>query len=76
MVERHDDIGSKVMISVVGGITMLLITLFVNTAWSTANEGKNKAFEVSERLTSMEARFSSFQNDLAEIKDLLKRRIP
>jgi hypothetical protein len=49
---------------------------FINSSWVTANEGKNKAYEVSERLTLMEGKFNSFQSDLAEIKDLLRRKIP
>ncbi len=76
MVERRDDVGGKVLTGVRGGLIMLLLTLFVNAAWATANEGKNKAYEIGERMTAMESKFSSFQSDLAEIKELLKRRIP
>lgn len=76
MVDRRDDIGSKVLLSTMTGILMLLVTMFINAAWSTANEGKNKAFEIGERMTSMEGKFFSIQGDLSEIKDLLKRKIP
>lgn len=74
--ERRDDVGNKVAVTVLAGLLVFCFTSFVTAAWWTANEGKNKAFEVSERMTSMEARFSSFQGDLQEIKDLLRRRIP
>jgi len=44
--------------------------------WVTANEGKNKAFEIGERVTAIEAKFSSISQDLTEIKDLLRRKVP
>lgn len=74
--ERRDDIGIKVITSIFVGIIMLLISLFVNAVWVTANEGKNKAFEIGERVTAIESKFGAIQTDLNEIKDLLRRRIP
>lgn len=76
MVERRDDVGMKVIVSIFISIIMLFVGLFVNTAWMTANEGKNKAYEVAERVVAIEARFSSIQSDLTEIKNLLRRRVP
>lgn len=75
-VERRNDVGGKVAITILTGMVMLMFGLFVNATWTTASEGKNKAFEIGERMTAMEARFASFQGDLSEIKELLKRRIP
>lgn len=74
--DRRDDVGGKVAISILTGVVMLLVTCFVNAAWTLANEGSRKANEAVERITSMEARFNAFQSDLVEIKELLKRRIP
>ena len=74
--DRRDDVGQKVTMGVMSSIVVLLVSLFINAAWSTANEGKNKAFEIGERMTAMESKFFSIQSDLVEIKDLLKRRIP
>jgi len=76
MQERRNDLGMKIVISVFSGIIMLLISLFVNAVWVTANEGKNKAFEIGERVTAIEAKFSSISQDLTEIKDLLRRKVP
>lgn len=74
--DRRNDVGGKVTITVLTGIVMLLLALFVNAAWSTASEGKSKAFEVSAQVTALTARFDSFQADLTEIKDLLRRGVP
>lgn len=76
MVDRREDIGNKIIVGVLIGVIMLFLGLFINAAWATASEGKNKAFEIGERMTAMEGRFNSFQSDLVEIKDLLKRQIP
>lgn len=74
--ERRDDIGGKIMSAVMAGTIMLLITVFVNAAWSTANQGLTKATETSERVTALEARFGGFQSDLKDIKDILNRKFP
>lgn len=74
--ERRDDIGGKVLVAIMSGTIMLLITVFVNAAWTTANQGLIKAQETSERVTALEARFGGFQNDLKEIKDILTRKFP
>lgn len=76
MTERRDDIGGKVMSGVMGGTIMLLVTVFVNAAWSTANQGLTKAQETSERVTALEARFGGFQSDLKDIKEILTRHFP
>lgn len=64
------------MSGVLVGVIMLFLGLFMQAAWSTASEGKTKAYEVGERMTAMEARFNSFQSDLSEIKNLLRRAVP
>ena len=74
--ERREDVGSKVIVGTLSSILLLLVTLFINSAWSLANEGKNKAFEVSERVTAIESKFLAIQLDLNEIKGLLRRGIP
>jgi len=74
--ERRDDVGGKILVGVLIAIIGFSLTSFIGAAWSTASEGKNKAWELSERVTTIEARFGSIQSDLSEIKDLLKRRIP
>lgn len=74
--DRRDDIGAKVVVGVLTSFVLLFAGMFINASWVTANEGKNKAYEIAERTTAMEANFKSFQSDLSEIKDLLKRRIP
>jgi hypothetical protein len=74
--DRREDVGSKVQASVLGGLLIFALTSFIGAAWTTANEGKNKAIEIGERVTAIETRFSAIQGDLGEIKELLKRRIP
>jgi len=74
--ERRDDVGGKVLVGVLIGIILFIFTFFINATFTIANEGKTKAFEVGERLTSMEAKFTAIQGDLSEIKMLLQRRIP
>lgn len=74
--ERRDDIGGKVLVAIMSGTIMLLITVFVNAAWTTANQGLTKSNEVSERVTALEARFGGFQSDLKDIKDILNRKFP
>lgn len=76
MVERRDDVGGKVILGIMSSIIVIFITSFLNIAWSTASDGKKKAEEVEIRQTSLEAKFTSFQSDLTEIKDLLRRNIP
>lgn len=75
-IDRRSDVGSKVTISILSGVLLFLFSLFVNACWSIANEGKNKAFEIGERVTAIESKFTSIQGDLGEIKQLLRRRIP
>lgn len=75
MVHGNGD-GTKMFVIVVSGVLLFCLTSFIGVAWYTANEGKNKAFEIGERMTAMEARFGSFQGDLQEIKDLLRRKVP
>lgn len=74
--ERRDDIGGKIVISIMASIILLMFGSFLNVAWSTASDGKKKADAVEIKQISMEAKFDAFQGDLTEIKDLLKRKIP
>lgn len=74
--ERREDVGGKVAMSIMAGLLLFALTSFIGVAWTTANEGKNKAFEIGERMTSMESKFTYIQGDLSEIKDLLKRKVP
>ena len=74
--DRRNDIGNKVIISVLAGVILLLITFFVNSTWVTANEGKNTANEVKTDVVYLKARFDNFYEDFSEIKELLKRKIP
>lgn len=74
--ERREDVGGKVTLSIMGGLLIFALTSFIGVAWTTANEGKNKAFEIGERVIVIEAKFSAIQDDLSEIKELLKRKIP
>lgn len=75
-IDRRTDVGGKITVTILVSLVMLFAGMFMNAAWVTANEGKNKANDVAERMTAMEARFNSFQSDLVEIKDLLRRSIP
>lgn len=74
--ERRDDIGGKVLVAIMSGTIMLLITVFVNAAWTTANQGLTKSNEVSERVTSLETGFVGFKSDIKDIKDILTRKFP
>ena len=74
--DRRDDLGGKVIVGVLIAVIGASSVSFIGAAWSVAYDGKKKADEVSDRVTAMEARFSGFQSDLTEIKDLLKRGVP
>lgn len=74
--ERREDIGLKVVMGIFSGVVMLLLSIFINAVWITANEGRNKAFEIGERVTAIESRFGGIQDDIKEIKELLKRKVP
>lgn len=74
--DRRDDLGGKIIVGILSSFVLLFAGMFINASWITANEGKNKAYEVAERTTAMESNFKSLQSDLSEIKDLLRRKIP
>ena len=74
--DRRNDLGNKIIVGVFIGVISLLLSLFINAAWTTANEGKNTANEVQKDVSYLKARLDNIQGDLIEIKDLLKRKIP
>ena len=57
----------------------IILGLFVNAAWITANEGKNVGYEVKAELkeakADMAAKYTAIKDDLIEIKQILKRGI-
>ena len=59
--------------SIISGVILILLGLFINTSWTCANEGKNKAYDVEKRITVIETRFDMISSDLKEIKDLLRK---
>jgi hypothetical protein len=74
--ERRNDIGAKILVSVFGGAVCILFSLFVHTVWSTSNESRAMATKNMVEIAEMRAHYQMISNDLAEIKSLLKRRIP
>lgn len=73
--DRRDDVGTKIVTGVLISVIAYASVSFISAAWAVAYDGKKKADSLGERMIAMEVRFSSFQSDLAEIKDLLKRSV-
>ena len=76
MDERRNDIGYKSTITILIGVTSIILSLFVSSTFSVANEGKNMSIENAKKITNLEANLIYMHDDLVEIKELLKRRIP
>lgn len=74
--ERRDDVGGKTVLSVMAGVIMLFVGLFVNAAWTTAQQGFVIGNDAMKRVIVIEAKFDGISSDLNEIKNLLKRRMP
>lgn len=78
--DRRNDIGYKTTITVFGSALAIILGLFVNAAWTTANEGKNIGYEVKADLGSTRAdflaKYEAIKDDLQEIKLILKRTTP
>jgi len=76
MGDRRDDVGYKTTVSVLASVVAILLGLFVNAAWNTAYDGNKKADALAITVQRLEARYESIQDDLTEIKGLLKRTTP
>lgn len=78
--EKRNDIGYKVTTSLCGTAFAIILGLFINVTWITANEGKNIGYEVKADLkgvkADVQAKYDAIKEDLLEIKILLKRKIP
>ncbi len=74
--DRRNDIGVKLFIGIITGVVLLLLTLFINAAWETANEGSRKANDALNRVTILEQQYNYIKDDLGEIKSILRRTIP
>ena len=75
----------KVPISIISAIVaQTLVFVYVGTSWKADVEGRITALEKSDggqashenRLVILEQQFSYIRADLAEIKTLLRRRVP
>ena len=74
--ERRNDIGFKATLTIFTSVIAILLGLFVNVVWNTANEGTALGYRNEAKVIRVEARLDAIQNDLQEIKTLLRRNIP
>ena len=74
--ERRQDIGYKVTITVLVGVVSVILSLFINSTFSMANDGRNLGIENSKNITHLQASLIAMHDDLTEIKELLKRKVP
>lgn len=74
--ERRNDVGSKITTSVYTGVITIILGLFINATWSTAKEGVELGNKAIVEITDVKSKYQAIHDDLIEIKDLLKRKIP
>lgn len=81
--DRRNDVGTKIILAVYSSVVAILLGLFVHAAWGQAKTGEIKAQtaldnqgKIEERLARLETYYVSFNDDLREIKNLLKRQAP
>jgi len=74
--DRRNDVGTKIILAVYSSVIAILLGLFINAAWHVASEGRSKAEALESRVSKLEVYYISVGEDLREIKDLLKRKIP
>lgn len=79
--ERRNDIGLKQLFGIFGSVIVVLLGLFVHAAWSTAAEGSRKAdmaisktAENQVHIATIEECLRNMNDNVSEIKDILKTR--
>lgn len=75
MPERRDDIGSKILVGLVLGGFGTVIGFFVNIVWGEAHDARLDASQARKETAVLGSQYIAIASDLAEIKELLKRRI-
>lgn len=78
--DRRNDVGTKIILAVYSSVVAVILGLFVNAAWAVASKGEIKAELALDKSADLEAKyqkldayFMAVQDDLKEIKQLLRR---
>lgn len=74
--QRRNDLGSKIMIGMILGCVGTILGLFVNVMYGQATEGVRLGHKNEVQIATMQSAVFSISNDLKEIKELLRRRVP
>ena len=72
-VDRRNDVGTKTTVAILTGLVGVFTALFIHATWAQSSKSVALSEKNSIDIAVIQARYSSIQSDLEEIKSILKR---